>query len=84
MAKSLKDIKKIVKKKPEIICVQETWLKPALDFIINGYDSICRDRGEGCKGGYMVFLKQGMHYRVWGEGTENRNQKLDKIRNVSC
>lgn len=41
---------KELKKKPEVICIQETWLKPSLDFVIKGYDSIRRDRGEGSGG----------------------------------
>ena len=30
--------------KPDIICIQETWLKPHLDFIIYGYVCVRRDR----------------------------------------
>ena len=29
-----------IQKKPEIICVQETWLNATLDFVIKGYDSV--------------------------------------------
>lgn len=31
--------------KPDVICVQETWLKPNLDFRIVGYVSVRCDRG---------------------------------------
>lgn len=61
---------KEIKKKPDIICVQETWLKPSLDFIIQGYDSVRRDKGEGSGGGCVIFVKQGIQYRVIGKGTE--------------
>lgn len=27
-------------KKPEIICIQESWLKPNLDFVLDGYVAI--------------------------------------------
>lgn len=36
---------------PDIICVQETWLKPNLDYVINGYISIRKDRNNGNSGG---------------------------------
>lgn len=39
--------------KPEMICIQETWLKPALDFVIKGYD-IMRWSGGGC----LLFVNQ--------------------------
>jgi len=29
-------------KKPDIICVQETWLKNNLDFIIKGYNTVMK------------------------------------------
>ncbi len=32
--------------KPDIICIQETWLKPHLDFILKGYNSVRSDRGK--------------------------------------
>lgn len=58
------------KKKPEIIRVQETWLKPALEFIIKRYDSRRRDRREGRGGVCILFLKQIIQYRVLGKGVE--------------
>ena len=30
--------------KPGVICVQETWLKPNMEFIIQGYVVVHRDR----------------------------------------
>lgn len=32
--------------KPHIICIQETWLKPQLDFVIQGYTAFRNDREE--------------------------------------
>ncbi len=32
--------------KPDIICIQETWLKPHLDFILKEYNSVRSDRGK--------------------------------------
>ena len=37
--------------KPDIVCVQETWLKPRLDFVVHGYTVIRRDRNDGVGGG---------------------------------
>ena len=44
-----------LKEKPDVICIQETFLKPVLDFVIYGYIVIRRDRGEveGACGGCM-------------------------------
>lgn len=39
------------KEKPDLLCIQESWLKPNLDFIIKGYVAIRRDRKEGVGGG---------------------------------
>lgn len=49
---------------PDIICVQETWLKPTLDFVIRGYISIRRDREEGGGGGCGIFIKRGIQYQI--------------------
>ena len=69
------------KNKPEIVCIQETWLKPCLDFVIPGYESVREDRAEGTGGGCATFVRVGVQYqrvalatqlecvavRVWGE-----------------
>lgn len=55
--------------KPDVICVQETWLKPRLDFVLKGYISVRRDREEGNGGGCMDFIREGVTYRVLEKGT---------------
>ncbi|KAL0150939.1 hypothetical protein M9458_053751, partial [Cirrhinus mrigala] len=50
--------------KPHVICVQETWLKPQLDFILYGYVAIRRDREDGMGGGIVTFIQQGLGYSV--------------------
>lgn len=50
--------------KPNVICVQETWLRPHLDFILHGYVAIRRDRESGNGGGVVMFVQQGIGYRV--------------------
>lgn len=58
------------KTKPIIICIQETWLKPNLDFVIKGYDNVRRDRKEGNGGGCITLIKQGTQYRIVNIGTQ--------------
>uniref|UniRef100_A0A8C2BUC3 Reverse transcriptase domain-containing protein n=1 Tax=Cyprinus carpio TaxID=7962 RepID=A0A8C2BUC3_CYPCA len=48
--------------KPNIICIQETWLKPTLDFIIYGYTVVRKDR-DTTGGGVATFIQQGINYR---------------------
>ena len=40
--------------RPNVLCIQETWLKPELDFIIKGYTAIRRDRKSGRGGGVAI------------------------------
>lgn len=54
--------------KPDLICIQESWLKPRFDFVIKGYVSERRDREEGNGGGCITLIKEGMHYRSLGKG----------------
>ena len=56
--------------KPDILCLQESWLKPNLDLIIKGYVSVRRDREEGTGGGCVTFVKEGIPYRVIDIGVE--------------
>ena len=77
----LKKVVDIGEDKPDLICIQETWLKPCLDFVIPGYDSVREDLKEGTGGGCATFVKAGVQYqrvalsttlecvavRVWGE-----------------
>lgn len=45
---------------PDIICIQETWLKPQLNFCINRYESVRKDRPIGNGGGTATFIKMGV------------------------
>lgn len=51
------------KDKPEIISIQETWLKPCLDFVIPGYECLREDRQDRAGGGCAMFIKSGIQYR---------------------
>ena len=50
--------------KLDVICVQETWLKPRWDFNIKEYVSVRKDRLEGGGGGCATFVREGVPYRV--------------------
>uniref|UniRef100_A0A3Q2ZQ74 Reverse transcriptase domain-containing protein n=1 Tax=Kryptolebias marmoratus TaxID=37003 RepID=A0A3Q2ZQ74_KRYMA len=63
-----------IAEKPEIICIQETWLKTRLEFVIKGYVSVRRDRQEGNGGGCGIFIKQDIQYKLLGKG-----EKLEYI-----
>ena len=43
--------------RPDIVCIQETWLRPHLDFIIPGYESVRSDRIESQGGGCATFVR---------------------------
>lgn len=49
---------------PDIICVQESWLKPCLNFTVLGYFATRRDRQGGNGGGIVTFIKQDIGYRI--------------------
>lgn len=52
-----------LKVKPDVICIQETWLKPHLDFNIRGYKVIRQDRDNDRGGGVCAtFIKEGISY----------------------
>lgn len=48
---------------PDILCIQETWLAPQLQFNIPGYTSVRKDRQEGHGGGCCTFIGEGLIYR---------------------
>lgn len=56
--------------KPDIMCIQETWLKPRFDFVLNNYVVIRRDREQRSGGGCATFIRKGVPYRVLGTGKE--------------
>lgn len=58
-----------VETKPDIVCIQETWLKP--NFVVNGYIIHRRDRSLGGGGGCMTLIKQGIPNRVMRIGDEH-------------
>lgn len=59
-----------VEYKPDIICVEETWLKPSTDFVFQGYVCIRGDRERGNGGGCATFVRQGISYREIGKDLE--------------
>lgn len=62
--------------KPDVICVQESWLKSSLDFVIKGYSSIRRDGVGGNGGGCVTFIKRGLRFRELKKGKDLECCKL--------
>ena len=49
--------------KPALLCIQETWLKPCLDFVVPGYESIRQDRSGKAGGGCATFVRSDVKYQ---------------------
>lgn len=54
----LKQFVEMFEDKPDLICVQETWLKPCLDFVIAGYENVRIDGVNRAGGGCATFLNR--------------------------
>ena len=48
--------------KCDVICLQETFLKPEKSFSLPGYNVVRRDRIEGDKGGLLTLIKDTINY----------------------
>ena len=57
--------------KPNVMCIQETWLKPQLDFILKGYTAVRRDREPGRGGGVATFIQIGVRYKLMSASTDH-------------
>lgn len=67
--------------KPHIICIQETWLKSHLDFVIQGYGVVRKDRKVGNGGGVATFIQNQVQYRVINEFEEYEVVAIDMQKN---
>lgn len=63
MPSNLKRFVDEFKVSPELICIQETWLKPCLDFVIPRYVCLRRDRSDRSGGGCATFIRTGIQYK---------------------
>ena len=43
--------------KPDIICIQESWLNNEINFKLNNYSMVRKDRQLGTGGGVCIFIK---------------------------
>ena len=50
------------KNKYDVICLQETFLKPGKTFAVAGYNSVRLDRTDDNKGGVLTLIKDGLKY----------------------
>ena len=57
--------------KPNVMCIQQTWLKPQLDFIIKGYTAVRRDREPGGGGGVATIIHIGGSYKLMHASTDH-------------
>lgn len=64
------EFKYFTKQMSDVVCVQETWLRPTLDYVLYGYTVVRRDRNQGGGGGCASFIKQGLPHRVLDKGEE--------------
>src|SRR5262247_1855641 len=58
---------------PDVICIQETWLKPSTSFRFDGYSCERHDRTT-YGGGVMILVRDGLSYSV-----EERTDKPESI-----
>jgi len=56
--------------KYDIICLQETFLKPSKAFSIPGYSVVRQDREDGAKGGLLALIKEELTYVVLAKTTK--------------
>jgi hypothetical protein len=73
---------------PDIICIQETFLKPRNSFNIQNYITIRKDRINGERGGVLILVKTGINYRLIKMKDEIENITVEvvisnKIYNIS-
>lgn len=59
--------------KPNLICIQETWLRPQWDFVIQGYTAIRNDRVTGIGGGVATFVRNGTGFNLINLGKEHES-----------
>ena len=64
--------------KPNIICIQETWLRAQWDFIIQGYTAIRNDRMMGKGGGVAIFVRKVQYCSIRERMRVRNNKDLDR------
>ena len=57
--------------KYDVICLQETFLKPEKNFAVSGYSIIRQDRKENNKGGVLTMVKENLKYVLCGSSESN-------------
>jgi len=60
----------------DVICLQETFLKPGKHFRLLGHNIVRRDR-EDAKGGLITFVKEGLNFSEVTNELENITVKLN-------
>ena len=57
--------------RPDVICLQETRLKPNTKFVLHGYSVVRKDRPDRPAGGVATFIRNGINYTEIETGCEN-------------
>ena len=52
------------KEKPDIICVQESWLKNSITYKLDNYTVVRKDRNFARGGGVCIFIKNNISYKI--------------------
>ena len=67
--------------KYDIICLQETHLKPDKNFSVAGYNVVRGDRVEGSKGGVITLVRENLNYT---ELSNPANIECIRIQKKTC
>ena len=70
---------------PEIICIQESWLREDLPFEIPDYFAIYQNRLQNLRGGCAIYVHNSVHFEIISVPAESEFQKVKlTIQNCSC
>ena len=56
--------------KPDVVCIQETWLRPELDLVVQWYVIVRLDRTGGRGGGCATLVRRGVSFRELDRGVD--------------
>ena len=65
--------------KPDIICIQESWLKNRINYALDNYSIIRKDRIGERGGGVCIFIKNNIAYKIKENKSVNINLEYNHI-----
>lgn len=63
-ARELKNFVASAANPPEVLCIQETFLKTEKQFVFHGYNVVRKDRTGALKGGVATLIRDGLRYQI--------------------